>query len=186
MKTVFFDVDTQLDFLTPAGALAVSGAAAITPALAALTRHALSSGTLIVSTMDAHAENDAEFRCWKPHCVIGTQGQAKLAVSLSPRAVRVPDLSAPQIIVEKHTIDIFLSPQLAHLVDALGADRFVVYGLVTEFCVAFAAFGLLARGAQVQVVTDAIRAIEAAAEQRFYDDFRSRGGKLIGLGEALG
>ena len=34
MKTVFFDIDTQLDFLYPAGALYVPGAERIVPAIA--------------------------------------------------------------------------------------------------------------------------------------------------------
>ena len=40
MKTVFFDVDTQLDFLYPAGALYVPGAERIVPAIARLNRFA--------------------------------------------------------------------------------------------------------------------------------------------------
>jgi nicotinamidase/pyrazinamidase len=36
--TVFFDVDTQLDFLYPAGALHVPGAESIVPQVAALIR----------------------------------------------------------------------------------------------------------------------------------------------------
>ena len=40
MKTAFFDVDTQIDFLYPAGALYVPGAERIVPAIAALNRYA--------------------------------------------------------------------------------------------------------------------------------------------------
>ncbi len=40
MKTVFFDVDTQIDFLYPAGALYVPGAETIVDRIAALNRFA--------------------------------------------------------------------------------------------------------------------------------------------------
>ena len=40
MNTVFFDVDTQLDFLYPAGALYVPGAETLLPALTRLTNFA--------------------------------------------------------------------------------------------------------------------------------------------------
>ena len=61
MKTIFFDIDTQLDFLYPAGALYVPGAERIVPAIARLNRYAAAHGIPVVSTTDAHAENDPEF-----------------------------------------------------------------------------------------------------------------------------
>ena len=61
MKTVFFDIDSQLDFLYPAGALYVPGAERIVPAIARLNRFAAMHGIPVVSTIDAHTENDPEF-----------------------------------------------------------------------------------------------------------------------------
>src|SRR5271167_2976989 len=83
MKTVFLDVDTQIDFLFPAGALYVPGAEDTVPNLALLTRHALARGHQIISTVDAHSEDDPEFTVWKPHCIVGTIGQQKAAATLS-------------------------------------------------------------------------------------------------------
>ena len=40
MKTVFFDIDTQLDFMYPAGALHVPGSEKIVEQIAALNRFA--------------------------------------------------------------------------------------------------------------------------------------------------
>ena len=40
MNTIFFDIDSQLDFLYPAGALYVRGAERIVPAIERLNRHA--------------------------------------------------------------------------------------------------------------------------------------------------
>jgi nicotinamidase-related amidase len=51
MKTVFFDIDTQIDFVYPAGALYVPGAEHILPVIGELNRRA----PLVISTMDAHA-----------------------------------------------------------------------------------------------------------------------------------
>src|SRR5436190_23050104 len=78
MKTVFVDVDTQIDFVYPAGALYAPGAETIVPALVRLNRHAAASGIPVISTMDAHTENDPEFRHWPAHCVAGTIGQQKV------------------------------------------------------------------------------------------------------------
>ena len=72
MKLVFFDVDTQNDFLYVAGALYVPGAESIVPRVAALNRYAAGAGIPLISTVDAHTENDPEFRDWPPHCVRGS------------------------------------------------------------------------------------------------------------------
>ena len=73
MKTVFFDIDTQIDFVYPAGALYVPGAERIVPVIAELNRRA----ALVISTMDAHSEDDPEFQIYPHHCVVGTAGQQK-------------------------------------------------------------------------------------------------------------
>ena len=44
MTTVFFDVDTQLDFMFPSGALYVPGAETIVERVAALNRDSVGSG----------------------------------------------------------------------------------------------------------------------------------------------
>ena len=165
MNTVFFDVDTQLDFVSPSGSLYVPGAEKHIPAIAALNRRA----TRLVSTVDAHSENDIEFRTWPPHCIVGTLGQRKPAELLVPG----------QIIFEKVTTDAFLNPRLLPLLGELGADRYVVYGVVTEICVRFAALGLLATGKPVDVVTDAVEMLNATARDAFYAEFTGRGGRLV-------
>jgi nicotinamidase/pyrazinamidase len=144
MKTIFFDVDTQLDFLFPAGALSVPGAQQIAGRLAHLTDFAERQGIQIISTADAHSEDDPEFKIWKPHCVVGTYGQLKAADTLLSRPLILTRPPAPidpavtqakQIIVEKQMLDCFTNPNLRPLLAQLAADRYVVYGLVSEFCV---------------------------------------------------
>ena len=189
--TVFFDVDTQLDFLYPAGALTAPGAEKIVPALARLTRFAADNRIQIISTTDAHPEDDPEFKIWKPHCVMGTVGQQKSAVTLlnwpailsSAPGAQVGD--APQIIIEKQDVHCFTNPNLRPLLDRLGADRYVVYGVFSEICVHHALFGLLEMGAQVEVVTDAITAIDPAREKQTLDRFQSMGGRTTTVNEVL-
>jgi nicotinamidase/pyrazinamidase len=186
--TVFFDVDTQLDFLYPAGALYVPGAESIVPQVAALNRYAAEHGIPVVSTTDAHTENDPEFRTWPPHCVAGTAGQQKpSATLLQPRMViRVTgqalndfDLkNARQILLEKQSVDCFSNPNLPALLERLGAEHCVVYGVVTEICVKNAALGLLKSGRSVEVVTDAVRSMDETKSARFFQEFLAAGGEL--------
>ena len=185
MGTVYFDVDSQLDFLYPSGALYVPGAERVVPAIARLNRHAAAHSIPVVSTTDAHAENDPEFRVWPPHCIAGTTGQHKAEATLLDRRIVIPNRPCPldlngarQIVVEKQHVDVFTAPNLQRIVDLLGADRYVVYGVVTEICVLFAARGLLKSGKRVVVVTDAVETLNPADSARALEEITAAGGTL--------
>jgi nicotinamidase/pyrazinamidase len=176
MKTAFFDVDTQIDFLYPAGALYVPGAERIVPAVAALNRYAAAHAIPVVSSMDAHAENDAEFAAWPPHCVAGTAGQAKPAATLLEKG-------AQQIFVEKQTVNVFETASIGDVLARLDADRYVVYGVVTEVCVLHAARGLLAAGKRVEIVTDAIQGLTPENSAAALAELQSSGATLTTTSE---
>jgi nicotinamidase/pyrazinamidase len=190
MTTVFVDVDSQLDFLYPAGALYVPHAERIVPAIAHLNRYAAQRGIPVISTTDAHLEDDPEFRVWPRHCVVGTLGQRKADSTLLERRVTIPNRDCElaiegvqQIIVEKQTVDVFAAPNLARVLYRLPADRYVVYGVVTEICILYAARGLLKLDKPVIVVTDAIETLKAEDSARALAGIRSLGGKCTELGE---
>ena len=183
MKTVFFDIDTQIDFVYPSGALYVPGAERILPVIGALNRHA----PLVISTMDAHSEDDGEFQFYPHHCVAGTTGQQKPAITLIEPRATIPSAAegARQLILEKQKLDCFSSPHLEPLLAKLGADRYVVYGVVTEICVRFAAFGLLKTGRGVELVTDAVKALDETAAAAMFAEFTAAGGRLTTSREVL-
>ena len=185
MKTVFFDVDTQIDFMYPAGALYAPGAEQIIPVIAKLNQRAAETGAVVISSMDAHRENDPEFREWPAHCVVGTVGQQKPASTLLPKRIVIPPADVAeridgyeQILLEKRHLDVFTNPNLDSILQALGAERYVVYGVVTEHCVRLAAFGLLKTGKRVEIVTDAIRSLNENDGERVLNDFTTAGGVL--------
>ena len=182
MKTVFVDVDSQLDFLYPSGALYGPHAERIVPAIARLNRYAAQNEIPVVSTSDAHTEDDPEFRVWPHHCVAGTLGQRKAEATLLEKRVVVPNRDcqlaiggAQQIILEKQTVDVFAAPNLGRVIERLNAERFVVYGVVTEICVLYAARGLLARGKQVTVVTDAVQTLNKGDSVPALEELRAGG-----------
>jgi nicotinamidase/pyrazinamidase len=154
----------------------VPGAEAILEHVARLNRHAAANGIPLVSTVDAHAENDPEFRQYPAHCVLGTVGQAK------PQCTLVPG----QILLPKQSVDCFTSPELPHLLGRLGAERYVVYGVVTEICVMHAAMGLLGKGARVDLVEDAVRHLDSGRRDRFLGEFVARGGGLATVASVVG
>ena len=194
MKTVFVDIDSQLDFLYPAGALYVPGAERIVPAIARLNRFAAAGHMPLVSTTDAHTEDDPEFRAWPHHCVAGTWGQRKPESTLLAKRMVVPnrecDLGdirgAQQVIVEKQTVDVFLSANLGRVLQVLGGDRYVVYGVVTEICVYYAVRGLLETGKPVIVVSDAVETLKASDGEKAVAEMCRGGAMLAPAGEICG
>jgi nicotinamidase/pyrazinamidase len=174
VKTVFFDIDTQIDFLYPAGALYVPGAERIIPAVAELNRRA----PLVVSTMCAHSEDDPEFKIYPHHCVMCTAGRSKPAATVLEKSD-----AARQVFLDKQELDCFSNLRLPLMLQEFGAKRYVVYGVVTEICVRLCAFGLLKLGQRVEIVTDAVRALDEGAARKMFAEFQAAGGHLTSLGE---
>src|ERR1019366_10525687 len=115
------------------GALYVPGAERIVPTITRLNCYAAAYGIPVISTADAHAEDDPEFRQWPPHCVAGTIGQHKAEVTLLEKRLVVPnrdcDLAldgAQQIVVEKQHVDVFTARNLARVLALIAEDRLVV------------------------------------------------------------
>jgi nicotinamidase/pyrazinamidase len=193
MKSVFVDIDTQMDFVFPTGALYVPGAELILDQVVRLNRWAAANNTVVISTMDAHAEDDPEFQSWPAHCVAGTLGQRKPAATLLERRIVVPTSpgeyaaeNVQQIIIEKQQLDCFTNPNLPGVLERLGANRFVVYGVVTEYCVQCAAMGLLRSGKRVELVTDAVKSLNNDASRQMIEEFVKAGGVLTTVGAITG
>jgi nicotinamidase-related amidase len=192
----FFDIDTQLDFMVPGGALYGPGAERLVPAIATLNRYASDRKIPLISTTDAHPENADEFRIWPPHCVIDTFGQRKPTATLLEFRQILPydpgfELSTlgatlpAQIVVEKNDLDIFTNPHVPALLSKLNVTDCIVYGIFIDYCVKCAIMGLLNAGKQVSLVTDASASISQAAGDLVIRDFIAAGGRLISSGEAI-
>jgi nicotinamidase/pyrazinamidase len=193
---VFWEVDTQADFMLPGGKLYVAGAERLLPNIRKLTDAARQGRVLLVSHGCYHTKDDPEFKSFPPHCIKGTPGSAVVPEALTEKVVTVPnqptatlpqDLSQyQQIHLEKQTLDIFESRHAAELVKRLGDNtEFVVFGVVTEYCVRLAAKGLLERGHRVSVVKDAIETLKAEDGDRTVADLRALGARFITTDQAL-
>lgn len=191
----FWDVDTQVDFMLPTGKLYVPGAEKLIPNLRRLMQAAQQQRILVISSADCHAEDDEEFRLYPPHCLAGTPGQQKLPETLLPHRFTIPNsptaLPDPltdyqQIILEKAHFDVFTNPNCAALLQQLGREReFVLFGVVTEICVAYAVRGLRERDYPVRLVRDATQWLDAAKAQSLFAEILTAGGKLVTTEEVL-
>ncbi|MGA8503180.1 MAG: isochorismatase family cysteine hydrolase [Candidatus Sulfotelmatobacter sp.] len=195
-NVIFWEVDTQADFMLPGGKLYVPGAERLLPNIRRLTDAARQGRVFLVSHGCFHTKDDPEFKTFPPHCIKGTAGSAYVPEAQAEKVVTVPneptaalprDLAQyQQILLEKQTLDIFESRHADELVRRLGKNaEFVVFGVVTEYCVRFAAKGLLERGRRVSVVKDAVETLKAGDGARTVAELQALGAKFITTDQAL-
>ena len=194
---VFWEVDTQADFMLPGGKLYVPGAEKRIANMRRLVDLARTDDKVfLISSADQHTPNDPEFARFPPHCVKGTNGAEILPELKAPKITPIPNdknFSIPpnlnefqQVVLEKQTLDVFDNPNTEKILQRFpGNEEFVVFGVVTEFCVRLAAKGLLDRGRRVAIVTDAIETLDAKEGQRTLDELATRGARLITTNQAL-
>jgi nicotinamidase/pyrazinamidase len=193
---VFWEVDTQADFMLPGGKLYVPGAEKLLPNLRRLTDAARRGQVFLVSHGCFHPEGDPEFATFPPHCIQGTPGSKYVPEALTDKVAEVPNLESAslpadlsqfqQVLLEKQTLNIFESRHADALVNRLPHDaEFVVFGVVTEYCVRFAAKGLLERGRKVSVVRDAIETLKEEDGKRTIAELQSLGARMISTEQAL-
>ena len=192
---VFWEVDTQADFMLPGGKLYVPGAEKLLFNIQKLTQAARDGRVFLVSHGCYHAPNDPEFSTFPPHCVKGTSGANFVPEALTDKVLHVPNdpASSPkslagykQVLLEKQTLDIFESRHVEDVLQQLDPKtHFVVFGVVTEYCVRFAAKGLLDRGRKVSVVQDAVETLSKSASSETIAELKAKGASMITTGQAL-
>ena len=195
---IFFDVDTQRDFMDPDGALYVPQAELVRPNIERLLLGAGKAGITTVSSRCAHEEGDAEFEIFLPHCLEGTRGAERIFPGLpalprleiaagagaDPAALLLP---ATHYLVKKKAFDLFSNRWLEGLRER-GAFRgriCVVFGVATDYCVRACGLGLAAAGARVLLVEDAIRGVAPETTEKTLDEMRAAGIEFITTGRVL-
>ncbi|MGH7581982.1 MAG: cysteine hydrolase family protein [Gemmatimonadales bacterium] len=195
---ICWDVDTQNDFIRADGKLSVPGAEEIVANLELLTDWAHRSGTRIVASADDHDIGHAEISdhpdwtiTFPPHCMRGTSGQKKIPETElhDPLIIQPVPLDASDVArdVRAHQGDILLNkpgtdvfrwnPNAATVLTGLAPDRVIVYGVATDICTRAAVAGIAALRpeAELVIVTDAIRGIDAEESARLLDEWRTAG-----------
>ncbi|HIH24715.1 TPA: cysteine hydrolase [Candidatus Woesearchaeota archaeon] len=188
-NTIFWNVDTQHDFMRPDGKLYVKGAEAIEPNLERLTQYARTNGIYVVNTADWHTPESEELSAtpdykttFPPHCMADTKGAEFVpATSSSGYAIhwRAKEVSAKlfdnphDITILKDDFDVFKgNPHTEEILGIVAPDRAIVYGVATNVCVDYAVKGLRKRGIETYVVFDAIKELPDIPVQPVYDSWR--------------
>lgn len=207
MAVIFWDVDTQHDFMKADGRLYVPGAESIIPNLKRLTDYAHEHGIRIVASADDHVPGHRElsakpdFRTTFPdHCMRGTPGQAKIPETrlqmplvVEPEKTDAPALAARlaahegDVLLNKHWFDVFTNENVDTVIGALKPRTVVLYGVATDVCNRYAIEGLLARHPEIRLfaVKDAMKAIDPAAQEHLLHEWADRGVRLVETDELV-
>src|SRR6266853_1789055 len=167
-SVIFWDVDTQADFMLSGGKLYVPGAGKLIPNLKRLTDAARQGRVFIIGDACTHAPDDPEFERFPPHCIRGTPGAELIPETRAENILVVPNLLGAaipanlsefqQVILEKQTLDVFDNPN-------------------TE--------KVLERGRRVALVRDAIETLNAEDGRKTIEELTSLGARLVTTQQAL-
>jgi len=195
---IFFDIDTQRDFMDSSGALYVPDAEAIRPNIERLLRAAGERKVMTISSRCAHEPDDPEFEIFPPHCIDGSPGAERVFADLPalPRQEIAVDAvadsqtelqPATHYVVKKKVFDLFSNQWLEELRwrgDFIG-ESCVVFGVATDYCVRACALGLAEADAHVLIVEDAIRGVAGETTLRTIDEMRAAGVEFTTTDEVL-
>ncbi|VVC72227.1 Isochorismatase family protein [uncultured archaeon] len=197
-KTIFFDVDTQCDFVEPWGLLCVAGAAKLKPKWKALHELARKKGLQVFGDVDSHygtteyAQSEKELQVnagpFPMHCAPGTRGWEHVEETRLSNPLFIPscrlsekDLEKSrrhrgEIIFEKQEYGLSSNKNFEDLMKGVGEA--VVFGIATDYCVLYGVRALLSLGIRVTGVSDAIEAIDAEAGKKAVREMKEAGAKF--------
>ena len=187
---IFFDVDTQNDFMHKNGKLYVPDAEEIIPNLKKITWFANKKNISVIASADKHKMSDWEIasKTFPPHCMANTQGQKKIKETMlsGMTAVQNKKLTYKKIkelknknrlLIEKQKYDAFSNPNTKLILK--GTKRAYVYGVATDYCVKAAVLGLRKMKIETFVIKDAIKPVFKKNEKRDLALFSKKGAKFL-------
>lgn len=199
---LFWNVDTQIDFIYPRGKLYVQDAENLRPQWKRLTRLADKKKIQVVNTADYHYPNSAELdanpdfeKTFPEHCMANTRG-ADFIKETDPEDAAIFDwdkeyLLTPELfelgkyrnfIIRKDAFDVFSgNPATEVILKNIKPDTVVVYGVTTNVCVDAAVKGLTRKVKNVYVVKDAIKELPNLPLP--FNDWKKKGVQMIQLKE---
>lgn len=174
-NVLFWNVDTQIDFVEPNGKLYVQGAELLKPIWADILKFAEENNIRVVSTADFHYPGSAELShhpdyisTFPEHCMANTKGSDYIKET-TPSDSFVVDwdkqitslkqiVDYRNIVIRKDAFDVFAgNPYTETILKMIDPEIVIVFGVTTNVCVNDAVVGLAKRVSRVLVIEDAIK-----------------------------
>ena len=191
-STVFWDVDTQFDFMRPEGKLYVPGAETIIAQVSEVRKFALDNGYSIIADIDWHSAEDDEIsetpdfeRTFPPHCMAGESGSERVGF-LGEMPIEYVEIGKSEsrclrkliskeqfhVVIRKDALDVFSNPNTGELVKLVKPKKVIIFGVALDFCVDCVVRGLSGFGdIKLCVIKDAVKGLGARPEREIFDEF---------------
>jgi nicotinamidase/pyrazinamidase len=200
--TIFWDVDTQLDFMKPEGKLYVPGAETIIPKVSEVRRFALEGGYSMVADIDWHSRDNPEIsdtpdfkETFPPHCMAGEPGAERVGflgnVPIQYIDVDKMDVGAIRalirdeqfhVVIRKESLSVFDNPNTHKLVELMKPRKVIVFGVALDFCVYYVVRGLSKFvGVEISLLRDVVKGLEARPEREVLDELQQMGVEITDL-----
>jgi len=194
--TVFWDVDTQYDFMQPDGKLYVPGAEEIIDKVSQVRRFALENGYSMLGDIDWHSSENDEIsenpdfkQTFPPHCIAGSQGSERVGYlgelpieyieieQMDTNALRrLVDKNQFHVIIKKESIDAFDNPNTNKLIKLANPRAMVVFGVALDFCVYYVLRGLAKhKGIKLILLKDVTKDLGTKPKKKIYEELRQWG-----------
>jgi nicotinamidase/pyrazinamidase len=193
---LFWDVDTQADFIMPEGKLYIPGAQTLVETISDIRRFALDQDYSMIASTDWHSPDDPEISdtpdyrtTFPPHCLAHRPGAERVGyrgvvpmdiIDQSPAQRhylhRLVAVGQYHIVLRKSAIDVFTNPNTIPLLHAIRPRVIVVFGVVLDFCVRLTVETLLREStARLIVLSDAVKGLGAVPDKVILNEFRTQG-----------
>jgi nicotinamidase/pyrazinamidase len=201
-KLIFWDVDTQFDFMKPEGTLYVPGAETIIEKVSDVRKFALQNGYSIIADIDWHSLNNEEIsespdfnKTFPPHCMAGSPGSERLGylgdvpveyveIDKMPTETLKKLVGKEQfhVVIRKESIDAFDNPNTDMLVELVKPKAVAAFGVALDFCVKYVLRGLAKHdGIKRILLKDVVKGLDPKTEDDIINDLRQTGVEITDL-----
>jgi nicotinamidase/pyrazinamidase len=201
-NVIFWDVDTQFDFMSPKGALYVPGADKIVETVSRARQFALDNSFSIIADVDWHSKSNPEisdhpdFRTtFPPHCMAGQPGSERVgylgdvpidyvdvAQMNGRNLARLAAKDPFHLVIRKQTLNVFDNPNTDVLIDLVQPKQAVVFGVALDFCVSYVLRGLAAHeGIKLYLLRDATAGLGSKPDEEVYEELTRIGVEVTTL-----
>jgi nicotinamidase/pyrazinamidase len=201
---LFWDVDTQYDFMRPEGRLYVPGAEGIIENVSEARRFALDNGYSILASMDWHKEGNTEISnkpdmktTFPPHCMANKSGSERVGylgdtpidvvpyTEMSEKEIqKLIDKKQFHIVIRKEELDVFSNTNTETILRLLKPKKAVIFGVALDLCLRMVVEGLIKTGnIKLYVLRDAVKSLGLKGNEAVLEEFRKKGVEIIAVAD---
>ena len=199
---LFWDVDTQYDFMRPEGKLYVPGAEEIIGKISQVRKYALDNGFSMIASTDWHSKDNPEIsdnpdykQTFPPHCIADKPGSERVGYLGELPIVYVPnhqmDVEALRKIIDeeqfhavirKQATDVFSNPNTTALIELISPKQVIVFGVALDVCVDQALRGLFKfPDIKLFLLKEAVKGLDISPVDELFDEYNKMGIEITEL-----